>query len=118
MVAEDENALICDFAETYHIFDYKQMPLKQAAILAHGLPNDSRIKLRLSGRKYGLDTLLIATVADALNTLVWFQTEDGQKHRNRPQSIARLLTEEPADELEEFDSIEAYEAARKQRMEN
>lgn len=119
MIAEDENALICDFAETYHVMNYKELPPRQAAILAYGLPNDARIKLKLLGRRYSLDTILAAEIADALNTLVWFQTEDGQKHMNRPQSIVKLLTEEPAeDDLEEFDSIEAYEAARRLRMEN
>lgn len=117
MIAHNENALICDFAETYHIYDYKSMPPKQAAILAVGLPNDSRIKRGFSGQKHTTEVLLLATIADALNTLVWFQTKDGQRGINRPDSILRRLTEEQ-EEYEAFDSIEAYEAARRQHMEN
>lgn len=117
MIARDENALICDFAETYHIYDYKSMPPKQAAILAIGLPQDSRIKREISGQKQTTEILLLAAISDALNTLVWFQTKDGRDGINRPESILRRLTEEQ-EEYEAFDSIEAYEAARRQHMEN
>ena len=115
MIASDEHALICDFAETYHVFDYKSMPPRLAAILAVGLPDDSRIKRGMIGQKQPLQTLLLARIVDALNILIWFQTEDGQKGRNRPESMYQLLTEE-VEEYEAFDSIEAYEAARKERM--
>lgn len=117
MVARNENALVCDFAEVYHIYDYKSMPLKQAAILAAGLPPDSRIKREISGQKQTTDILLLAAIADALNTLVWFQTTDGQRGVNRPDSILRRLTEEQ-EEYEAYDSIEEYEAARKERTQN
>lgn len=43
MIATDEDALICDLAETYHVFDYRGLPLKTAAALASGLRNDARI---------------------------------------------------------------------------
>lgn len=115
MIARNESALICDFAETYHIYDYKSMPPKMAAILAAGLPNDSRIKRDFSGQKHTTEVLLLATIADALNTLVWFQTKDGQRGVNRPESIFKHITEEQ-EEYEVFDSIEAYEAARKERI--
>ena len=52
MVASDEDALICDFAETYHILDYKALPLKLRATLASGLRDSSRSKLILHGREY------------------------------------------------------------------
>lgn len=119
MVASDENALICDFAETYRIYDYKSMPLKLAAILAVGLSDDSRIKRKLSGQKQPQNTLLLAMMVDALNILVWFKTEDGQKGRNRPRSVLEALTEEPQEEeYETYDSIEAYVAARKEGITN
>ncbi|MBO7722484.1 MAG: hypothetical protein J6S27_01735 [Thermoguttaceae bacterium] len=31
MVREDETALICDLAETYHILDWRALPLRTAA---------------------------------------------------------------------------------------
>ena len=44
MAARDEDALVCDMAETYHIFDYRALPLFLAARLACGLREDSRSK--------------------------------------------------------------------------
>lgn len=119
MIANNENALICDFAETYHVYDYKSMPPKLAAILAVGLSDDSRIKRSLSGQKQTIQMTLLSMIADALNMLVWFQSEDGHKNRNRPKSVLEALTsEKEEEEYEAFSSIEAYEAARKERMTN
>lgn len=117
MIREDEHALMCDFAEYYHIYDYQELRPIQAAIFAVGLPTDSRIKRKLTGQKHTTETLLLACIADSLRTLTWFKTEDGQRNINRPPSILRSLTEEK-DELAEFRTIEEYEAARAQIMEN
>lgn len=117
MINADENALICDMAQTYHIYDYKQMRPAQAAILASGLPDDSRIKRKMSGQRFGLDTMLLACIADSLRIILWSKTKDGQNNVNRPESILEKLTGEP-EEYAEFGTIEAYEAARKQIMEN
>ena len=117
MVNRDENALICDFAETYHVFDYKSIPVRLSATLAAGLPAGSRIMRELSGQKLTAEVTLLASIADSLNLLVWFKTKDGQSNRNRPKSILRELLEEKT-QYQAFDSIEAYEAARKQAMEN
>ena len=119
MIRRDEGALICDFAETYHIYDYKSMPPKTAAILAAGLPDDSRIKRSLTGQKVNTETLLLANIADSLQLLVWAKTKDGQHNRNRPKSILEaLIKEEEPSKYASFDSIEAYEAARKRIMES
>lgn len=116
MLRTDKNALICDLAEYYQIYDYKQMRPMQVAIFAAGLPDDSRIKRRLSGQKVSLETMLLACIADSLRTLVWFQTKDGQQNTNRPTSILAELTGEK-EEYTAFDSIEEYEAARRKIME-
>lgn len=34
MLNLSEDALICDFAETYHIYDYRSLPLRLVATLA------------------------------------------------------------------------------------
>lgn len=116
MIAADENALICDFAETYRIYDYKAIPPRLAAIYAAGLNDDSRIKRSLTGRKLTLIETIEAAMLDRLTVLVWMQTEDGQKNRNRPKSVLEALTEEAEDDTVAFDSIEAYEAARARIM--
>ena len=115
----DKNALICDFAQYYHVFDYKQLQPMQAAILAVGLPNDSRIKRKLAGQKFDTKTLLLSCIADCVRLLVWFQTKDGHDNRNRPESILnKMMEDEQENEYMSFDSIEAYEAARAKMMEN
>lgn len=47
MINTDEDALICDFAETYHIYDYRSLPLHMAGIFACGLRPDSRIGMAI-----------------------------------------------------------------------
>ena len=92
MIKLDEDALICDLAETYRIYDYRQLPPVRVAVFACGLRDDSRIKMKASGQSVPIDTLLLAGISDRLSTLVWFQTEDGQKGKNRPISLIDLLT--------------------------
>ena len=115
MVATDENALICDFAETYHILDYKWLPLTLAAALASGLRDESRIKMKLSGARIDKTTALLAAAVDRLSMLVWAKTKDAEKNKNRPKSMLALLLKQdgPKDDLEKFDTAEEFEAARK-----
>lgn len=87
MITADEEALICDFAETYGIYNYRKLPLKTAAILAAGLRDNSRIKIKLSGLNAAPETILNAAIADRIGMLVWMQSKDGVKNQNRPASI-------------------------------
>lgn len=114
MVRTDPDALLCDFAETYHIFDLKGLPLSTTAALAVGLREDSRIKLAMSGQPCSLDTMLLASISDALRRWVWLHTEDGQRGTNPPKSFVKLLTDGPVESSGEltFDSPEAFDAAR------
>lgn len=113
MIRTDEDALICDLAETYHIFDYRaELPCKKVALLAVGLRSTSRIKTKLAGFEQPFDIVLLASCLDRLKELVWFNTEDGQKGKNRPDSIADkfIIKGEPT---EQGCSIEEFEAWRK-----
>lgn len=118
MISEDENALICDLAETYHIYDYKQLPPTRVAVFAFGLKDTSRIKMKLSGQKVPLETLLLAGIVDRLSILVWGKTEDGQKGINRPPMISDILTGENEKEKDivVFDSGEDFERIRNEIM--
>ena len=91
MAATDEDALRCDFAQVYHILDFRRLPLRTAAVFAQGLPGDSRIMRKLSGARYGVDTALLAQIADAAALLVWMRSKDGQRGVNRPRSVFDLL---------------------------
>ena len=70
MIALDEGALVCDMAETYHIYDMRALPVETLATLACGLREDSRIKLKMSGLKYVPLEVLLVRVHDLL--LRWF----------------------------------------------
>ena len=87
MLKHDRDALICDFAETYHIHDFKRLPAQTVAVLAVGLRDDSRIKMSMSGAKAPADILLLASAVDRLSLLVWMRTKDAEKGRNRPKSV-------------------------------
>lgn len=116
MAARDEDALVCDMAETYHIFDYRALPLFLAARLACGLRENSRSKMRLAGNRIELRDALLAVILDRVGFLAWAQTRDGQRNRNRPASILDRLMHEP-DERETpvvYAGGEEFEKARKQ----
>ena len=104
MIATDEDALICDMAETYHIYNMREMPVAYIATLAKGLRHDSRIMLAISGLKVDINTLLLAHIADKTAINVYFKTEDAQKHRNYPKSFVRLLTTDKSEIARGFDS--------------
>ena len=98
MSAGSEDDLICDFAETYHVLNWRELPLKLAATLAFGLPQSSRSKMRLNGLSTPMETLLLAKITDLLATWVWWNSEDGAKKRNAPKSIVEFLTEKKESE--------------------
>ena len=91
MLRLDETAVICDFAETYHLTDYRALPATRAAALAVGLRENSRIKMRLTGVRLSTDTALLAAMTDRLSLLLWAKTQDAANGRNRPASILDAL---------------------------
>lgn len=92
-MALDEDALVCDLAETYHIFDMYQLPCIKVATLAKGLRDDSRIKMKQNGLEVKVETLLLAHIADSTAINVWAKTKDAEKGHNRPKSLVKVLTE-------------------------
>ena len=91
MLRLDRDALICDMAETYGIYDLGSLPARKVAVLASGLRDDSRIKMKASGVNAPPEILLMAQAVDSLNLLVWMQTKDGHKNRNRPESVLERI---------------------------
>ena len=104
MIATDKNALICDMAETYKVFDLRALPVPMLATLAAGLRDDSRIKIKLSGAR---------AAADALNFLAWAKTKAAQTGKNRPKSFLNAFTEMPQthDEVTGYRTPEDFKAA-------
>ena len=116
MLRTDEDALICDFAETYHVLDWRELPTGLAATLAVGLPDGSRIKRLIGSQKLTLEQQLFAVIADRLGILAWQNTIDGQKGRNAPKSILDELQGNNSGNTAGFDSADDFMAAWSRRV--
>ncbi len=116
MIREDEEALICDLAETYNIYDYKSYSATFIATLAVGLRANSRIKLKLTKQKVDLKELLLAATLDKVNLLFWAQTKDGQKGIRQPESVALKLLGEKENNYEQYMSAHDFEKERQRIM--
>lgn len=113
MISEDEDALICDLAETYRIFDYRALPVRMLATLCCGLRENSRIKMKLLGMKVPMEIMLLADAVDKLSFLAWTRTKDAQEGRNRPKSIVGMLTgKKEENDIIAFDTAEEFELAK------
>lgn len=117
MLATDEDAVVCDLAETYGIFDYHSLPSTYIATLAVGLRDDARIKLKMSQTAYPLKTMLLASAVDRLSLLVWAKTKDAEKNRNRPKSVLEELMKKPESDIISFEDPKAFDDAWKELTE-
>lgn len=75
--------------------------------------------MRLASVKQSLDTRLRAAMLDDLNLLVWSQTKDGQRGRNRPESVFHMLegrTKQNATPVRAFESAKVFEDARRKLL--
>ncbi len=108
----DEDALVCDLAETYHVLNYRELPVRTTAALAAGLPMSSRLMRKQTGAKLTLTETLLAILVDSVNTLIWQRTKGAKKGRNRPDSILEILTKRSKEnETKSFASGRAFEEA-------
>lgn len=100
-------------AETYGVYDWRQLPLITAATLVQGLPIESRVMKAIAGNKGpDADTLLLAIIADRVGHIAWMLSADGSKGRNHPPSILAALTKtEGKTSGIGFDSADDFHAA-------
>ena len=111
MIRLDEDALICDLAETYHIYDYRSLPLKTVATLSAGLRDDSRIKLKAAEASVGLDTVILAAIADNLTML---RAGMSSKNKGEPFLFSEALQgERKSKKIKGFNTSAEFEAALK-----
>jgi len=100
--------MICDLAETYHLFNYQEYSPLLVGTLVFGLDRNSRVKMDISESKITLERMLLAKIVDELRFISWSKTTDAQRKKNRPKSILRnLLGKE--EEKEQYDTFETYE---------
>ena len=110
MIRFDEDALICDLAETYHIMDYRSLPVKLVATLSAGLRDDSRIKLKAAGSPADLETIILSVIADNLTLLRAGMSKD----KTKPFLFTDALNgEDKKEQRIGFNSVEEFEAALK-----
>ena len=114
LIASDEgkDKLICDFAQYYHVLDWRSLPVRLAATLAAGLPPDSRCMMHLAGQKLPEKTLMDAAAVDALHRIEWRLI--GCPGSRPPDSILAALTDPDTGgtgNVQSFDSPEDFEAA-------
>ena len=110
MIKLDEDALICDLAETYHIYDYRSLPVRLVATLSAGLRDNSRIKLKAAGSSVGLDTIILAAIADNLSMMRAGFSKDG---RTKPYLFTEAIHGETKPKVRGFKTAEDFEAALK-----
>lgn len=119
MIVVDEDALICDFAEVYHVYDWRSLPASYAATLAAGLRGNARIIMKLNNERATFEQLMLASIADFTALAVWQNTVDGHKGENRPQSMLELILKSPESKAEEkagFEEPEEFMAWRAKMM--
>lgn len=105
-------------AETYKIYNYKDMLPQQVAIFCKGLREDARIMMKYHSQSVSLETLLIASLLDKVNLLLWSKTVDGQKNRNRPKSVVDVINKIKVEKEEKiFETGEDFEMKRKKLIE-
>ena len=110
MLATDEDALICDFAETYHILDYRALPVKQRAVLASGLRENSRIKMKLAGLSYIPAEFSSIRAADYLGRI--FYCLAAKENSEPPELLSDIMAGRVKEKPQSFSSGAEYEAWR------
>lgn len=103
MIATNEDALECDLLETYGILDYRELPPDRVALFAVGLRKNSRIKMEYNACNLDLKEQLLALLVDGVNMLIWSNSKDATKGRNRPKSLYPKLMN-----LEENKNVQTY----------
>ena len=114
MIHLDEDALICDLAETYQIYDYRSLPLRTVATLAAGLRDNSRIKLLAAGSPVSQETLLLAMIADRVE-MFRYSFADKNKKTSAPVSLVETLLgrSKKGNKGVSFKTADEFEAALK-----
>ena len=117
MLGVDRDAVVCDLAETYHILDYKAVPVMTLATLCAGLHDDSRIKMRMMGLRHIAPSFAFVRMADTLTILNYALT--AKKGAKMPTLYQDIMTSKQEKRKQDgFSSIAEFEDARKRLIDN
>lgn len=103
--------MLCDLAETYNVYDFRALPVQTVAIFAAGLPDNARIKRKISKTPLSITDTLLGAILDCVNLLLWTKTEDAQHNRNRPRSVMDAIRDQGSQKTG-YSTPEEFEAAR------
>lgn len=122
MTRKNRDALECDLAETYNIYDMRALPARRVALFAVGLRDNSRIKMLLADSKFTFSEILLINIYDLLNLELWTKTKDATKGKNKPESLYKKLmgiNDQAKKESKNmaFGSAEEYEKTRRELLE-
>lgn len=70
MLRIDSDSLECDLAETYHIYNMRELSPRRIALFSVGLRENSRIKTKMSGLSIDFNTLVEASITDKLSIII------------------------------------------------
>lgn len=90
------------------MLDWRSLPLRLAATLAAGLPEDSRSMMKASGKTVPLHIELQAYTADRLTQVLWWLHNDTSKP---PSVLADLCGEADTSNVQCYASAEEFDAA-------
>ena len=109
MLSTDKDALLCDLAETYGIYDIKELPLSKVALFSVGLRINSRIKMIINGNSFDSKEILLASITDRLGIILSFlRGSDVQE-----SILDKMIGNIPEKEYMVFNSIDEFEKERK-----
>lgn len=111
MLATDEDSLVCDFAETYGIYDLSVVPVKTRATLASGLRDTSRIKSRLAGVTVIPLEISTAKAADELTAIRYVLAHS--KGEAAPRFFADVMYDKKDTEYIGFETGADFDRARR-----
>jgi hypothetical protein len=118
MIRLDKDALACDLAETYGIYDMHALPVATIATLSAGLRDNSRIKMKAAGIKASLDTLVLAALFDRLGNLMYMLSD---RSGETPHAILPSLTgteQATGKQCMSFANVSDFETARMRIIES
>ena len=90
------------------MLDWRSLPLRLAATLAAGLPEDSRSMMKASGKTVPLHIELQAYTADRLTQVLWWLHSDTS---TPPSVLADLRGEADSSNVQSYASAEEFDAA-------
>lgn len=114
MLSLDENALICDLAETYQIYDYRSLPVFTVAALSAGLRENSRIMTIMRGGTLLSQEHILAMIYDLL--LIRFTDGRAKEYLCDVFEGTKKAKKEPQERTRSYDSPEEYEQARRKAI--